>query len=124
VLELSGGLVAVGLDDDAFAAWTLAGGSWSPPAGFGRRDPDGSAAAYVVGLASAGAEVAVTYSDGARFRLAVGPAGASWPDVTPPVSVAVTGDRQLAVAGGGGRFLLLADDGDGGRVWVADAPRD
>jgi hypothetical protein len=38
------------------------------------------------------------------------------------VSVPVTGDRQLAVAGGDGRFLLLADDGDGGRVWVADAP--
>ena len=32
----------------------------------------------------------------------------------------MTGDRQLAVAGGGGRFLLLADDGTGGRVWVGD----
>ena len=121
-VELPEGLVAVGLDDQAFAAWTLAGGAWSPPVTFGGRDLDGSAAAYVVGLASVGEEVAATYSDGARFRLAVGRAGAPWPDVAPPASVPVTGDGQLTVAGGDGQFLLVADDGDGGRVWVADAP--
>ena len=116
------GLVAVGLDDDAFAAWTLADGTWKLTQGFGRRDPAGTEAAYVAGLASVGDEVAVTYSDGAHFRLALGPAGGDWRDVATPSSVPVSGDDQLAVAGGDGRFLLLADDGSGGRVWVADAP--
>ncbi len=117
------GLVAVGLDDDAFAAWTLADGSWTLTHRFGRRDPAGTEAAYVAGLSSVGDEVAVTYSDGAHFRLALGPSGEPWPDVVIPVAVPVTGDAQLAVAGGDGRFLLLADAGSGGRVWVADAPR-
>jgi hypothetical protein len=116
------GLVAVGLDDDAFAAWTLTDGSWTLTRAFGHRDPAGTEAAYVAGLASVGGEVAVTYSDGAHFRLALGPAGGPYPDVAPPVSVPVTGDDQLAVAGGDGRFLLLADEGSGGRVWVADGP--
>jgi hypothetical protein len=122
VAETPQGLVAVGLDGEAFGAWTLADGSWRLTTTFGRRDPAGTEAAYVVGLASVEQEVAVTYSDGARFRLALGPATGPWPDVTPPVSVPVTGEDQLAVAGGDGRFLLLADDGTGGRVWVADAP--
>ena len=61
------GLVAVGLDDDAFGAWTLVDGSWRPALTFGRRDPAGTEAAYVVGLASVGSEVAVTYSDGAQL---------------------------------------------------------
>jgi hypothetical protein len=122
VTETSDGLVAVGLDHDAFAAWTLADGSWTLPHRFGQRDPAGTEAAYVVGLASVGDEVAVTYSDGALFRLALGPGDGPWTDAAPPVSVPVTGDDQLAVAGGDGRFLLLADEGSGGRVWVADAP--
>ena len=45
-----------------------------------------------------------------------------WADVAPPVSVPVTGDDQLAVAGGDGRFVLLADDGTGGRMWVGQVP--
>jgi hypothetical protein len=114
------GLVAVGLDGGAFGAWRLAGGSWRLATTFGQRDPAGTEAAYVTGLASVGNQVAVTYSDGAHFRLALGPDGGPWPDVTPPVSVPVTGDDQLAVAGGDGRFLLLSDDGKGGRVWVGD----
>ncbi len=120
VTPTPGGLVAVGLDDDAFGAWTLLDGSWRPALTFGRRDPAGTEAAYVVGLASVGSEVAVTYSDGAQFRLALGPAAGPWSDVTPPASVPVNGDDQLGVAGGGGRFLLLSDDGTGGRVWVGD----
>ena len=48
--------------------------------------------------------------------------GGAWTDLVAPESVRVNGDHQLAVAGGAGRFLLLADDGTRGRVWVATAP--
>ncbi len=115
------GLVAVGLDGTRFAAWTLSSGSWRLATTFGRRDPAGAEASYVVGLASVGDQVAVTYSDGARFRLALGPVDGTWSDVDPPVSIPVNGDHQLAVTSGDGRFLLLADDGTSARVWVADA---
>ena len=122
VAETPRGLVAVGLDGDAFGAWTLSEDTWSSPMSFGHRDPGAREAAYIVSLASVRSEVAVAYSDGAHFRLALGPAGGPWPDVAAPVSIPVTGDGQLAVAGGGGRLLLVGDDGSEGRVWVGEAP--
>jgi hypothetical protein len=122
VAETSAGLLAVGLDDQAFGAWTLTGDSWSSGSTFGRQDPAAREAPYVSGLAVSGNEVAASYSDGVRFRLAMGPVGGSWNDLAPPVSVTVNGDHDLAVVGGAGLFLLLADDGTRGRVWVAHAP--
>ena len=122
VVETPQGLVTVGLDNGAFAAWTLAGASWATTTAFGERDPAGTAAAYVAGVASVGDEVAVSHSDGSHYRLALGRAGGPWRDVVPPTSVRVSGDDQLTVAGGDGRFLLVADPGSGARVWVADAP--
>lgn len=118
----SQGLLAVGLDDEAFGAWTLTDGSWSSPATFGRRDPDGAEAAYVSSLAVAGDDVAVAYSDGAHFRLASGRVGGPWPDQPLPESVPVSGDHQVAVGGHDGTYLLLADDGVRGRVWLGKAP--
>ncbi len=116
------GLLAVGLDGQAFGAWTLSGGSWSKPTTFGRQDTAGVEPAYVAGLAVTGDEVVATYSDGVHFRLAMASHGGAWADLPAPEQIAVTGDRQLAISGGDGRFLLLGDDGTRGRVWVGTAP--
>jgi hypothetical protein len=118
----SQGMLAVGRDNGAFGAWTLADGTWSSPAAFGRTEPDAQEAAYVSSLAVAGDTVAVTYSDGSYFRLASGKVGGGWPDQPLPESVPVNGDDQVAVAGHGDAFLLLADDGTRGRVWLGRAP--
>jgi hypothetical protein len=116
------GLLAVGLVDDAFGAWTLADGSWSAPTTFGTEDPDGEEAAYVSSVAVAGGDVAVAYSDGAHFRLASGEVGRPWPDQPLPQTIPVNGDHQVAVAGHGDTFLLVTDDGTRGRVWLGRAP--
>jgi hypothetical protein len=50
------------------------------------------------------------------------PVGGAWTDLVAPESVTVNGDHQVTVASGAGRFLLLADDGTRGRVWIATAP--
>ena len=120
--ETPKGLLAVGLDDHTFGAWTLSGGSWSGGSTFGRQDPAGLEAAYVSGLAVAGNDVVASYSDGVRFRLAAATVGGAWTDLVAPESVTVNGDHQVAVASGAGRFLLLTDDGTRGLVWVATAP--
>ncbi len=120
--ETPKGLLAVGLDNHAFGAWTLSGRSWTSGSTFGRQEPAALEAPFVSGLAVAGNEVAASYSDGVRFRLATAPVGGAWSDLVAPESVTVSGDHQLAVTGGAGRFLLLADDGTRGRVWVATAP--
>ena len=110
--------MAVGLDGRAFGSWTESDGSWSAPATFGRQDPARLEAPYVAGLAVVGTEVAVAYSDGVTFRLAVAPSGDDWSDLLAPVSVPVSGDHQLGISAGGGRFLLVCDDGSRSRVWV------
>jgi hypothetical protein len=120
--ETPKGLLVVGLDDHAFGARTLSGGSWSKGSTFGRQNPAGLEAAYVSGLAVSGNEVLASYSDGVHFRLAAAAVGGAWGDLAAPESVSVNGDHQVAVAAGAGRFLLLADDGTRGRVWVATAP--
>lgn len=120
--ETPRGLLAVGLADHEFGAWRLADGSWSTPTLFGRQDPSAVEASYVSGLAVAGDDVAVSYSDGVHFRVSTAVDGGSWTDLAVPVSVSVSGDHQLAVSGGNGRLLLLGDDGTRSRVWVAAAP--
>ena len=116
----SAGLLVAGLLDGGFGVWTLDGARGRPARrSVGRTRPLG--AAYVSGLAVTGSLVLATYSDGdvpaggrSRRRDPVRPC--------PTVSVTVSGDHDLAVAGGDGRCLLVTDDGTRGRVWVANAP--
>jgi hypothetical protein len=103
---------AAGLLDPRFGLWALRRGAWTEVRAFGSRDPDGTAAPYVSGLASAGGLVAATYSDGARFRLWVGR------DVAMPTEVSVDGDRTATLASHGRRLLLLTDDDRTGGVWL------
>ena len=106
-----------GLLDGGYGVWALRDGSWTLDERFGELDPDGTGAAYVSGLAAPGGLVAVTYSDGTRFRL--------WAanDVPMPAEIPVDGDRTATLAAHGRRLLLLTDDDHVGRAWLATVPR-
>jgi hypothetical protein len=120
VLTRDGPLVA-GQRDDAFAVWADHG-SWTLTSTFGRQRADASEPDFVSGLAWTGHLVAATYSDGASFRLAVGPPEDLTDGVPLPADVDSTGDHTVTVAAHGDQLLLLADDGVRGGVWTTRAP--
>ena len=115
------GPLVAGVLDQRFGLWLLRRGAWSLEGSFGERDPDGTSAPYVSGLAFGGGLVMATYSDGRVFRLA---AGDSSPDDSPlPVAVTVQGDHAVTVAAvHGDEVLLLTDDGRTGRTWTSPLP--
>ena len=122
VVLTGSGPLAVGLDDQGFGAWAESGGRWSLESTFGRVDPGATSAAYVSGAAWTGSRLVTTYSDGARFHLASGTTGVM---VESPLPTAVTvgGDRTATVTAHGPHLLLLTDDGDQGRIWLARLQR-
>jgi hypothetical protein len=116
------GPVAVGLDDKGFGVWADRQGRWSQESTFGAEDPGGTSAAYLSGVAWTGSLLAATYSDGARFRLAIGATGGL--DVVPlPTTVTVRGDHTVTIATHLDDAVLLTDDGAQGRVWLTRVPR-
>ena len=87
----------------------------------GAEDPGGTSAAYLSGVAWTDSLLAATYSDGARFRLAIGATGGL--DVVPlPVNVTVRGDHTVTIAAHLDDAVLLTDDGAQGRVWLTRVP--
>ncbi len=107
------GPVAVGLDDKGFGVWADRQGRWSQESTFGAEDPGGTSAAYLSGVAWTGSLLAATYSDGARFRLAIGATGGL--DVVPlPMTVTVRGDHTVTIATHLDDAVLLTDDGAAG----------
>ena len=115
------GPVVAGVLDERFGLWLRSGGSWSLETAFGERDPDGTDAPYVAGLVLVGAQVLASYSDGAHFRLALG-GGRGLTDLPLPTTVTVTGDHTATLAAQVDQALLLTDDGQRGRVWLAHVP--
>jgi len=120
IVRVGSGPVVAGLLDGRFGLWRREGVAWTLEGTFGERDPDATSAAYVSGLAWTGSLVVATYSDGTRFRLAVG--GTSLDDSALPTSVAVAGDHAVSIATHGSQALLVTDDGRQGRVWLAEVP--
>jgi hypothetical protein len=118
LVETPAGPDLAGLLDQGLGLWLSRSGHWRLVERFGSVDADARAAAYVSGMAWAGGDAAaVTYSDGARFRLWVGQ------DVPMPTEVTVDGDRTATVAAHGHHLLLLTDDDTSGRAWTATRPR-
>jgi hypothetical protein len=115
------GPLVAGVLDDRFGLWLRTRGSWRLETPFGERDPDGTAAPYVSGLVFVGAQLLTSYSDGARFGLALG-GGAGLVDLPLPTTVTVTGDHTATLAAHGDLALLLTDDGRRGRVWLTRIP--
>jgi len=121
VVATADGLVAVGLDDRGFGVWFARNARWALDSTFGRVATGATSAAEVTGAAWTGSLLAVTYSDGERFRLAVGPRG-GLDAVALPTTVSVRGDHAVTVATHEGDTLLLTDDGDQGLVWRTRLP--
>lgn len=120
VVGLPGGsLLAVGLRGETFASWARTGEGWQRSVRFGGLAEDWAGAAYVASLVVTDRGVMATVSDGATYQLWHTISGRSWQQVQVPASPEVAGDHTL-VAGSGAGLLLLADDGEGGRVWTGE----
>ena len=114
-----GDLLAVGIRGDTFAAWRRTEDGWQRSVRFGRQADDWVGAAYVASLVGTDAGVLATLSDGAAYQLWHSGDGRDWEQLAVPTAPVVAGDHTLVV-GTGGRLLLLADEGDGGRVWTGE----
>ncbi|MQA24271.1 MAG: hypothetical protein GEU94_02100 [Micromonosporaceae bacterium] len=122
VIAFRAGVYAMGLLDDAFAAWrrTGADGKWRRAARFGGVDPDGRASPFVSGLTRAGDGLVAAVSDQTRYQLWASPDGKGWRPVKTPTRPTTAGEHLMTATGVGEQVILLADDGKAGRAWIAE----
>jgi photosystem II stability/assembly factor-like uncharacterized protein len=115
-----GGVLALGLRGHSFGVWRRKDGRWTKGATFGRVRSDATGSPFVAALAADAGGFWATTSDGARYALWHSPDGDDWTRVDTPAKAPTTaGDHILTIAADGSDVLLLADDGEGGRVWTA-----
>ena len=119
VIQVPDGLLAAGLRGDEFGTWQRVDGTWDAFGAFGALDPDRRAAPFVSGLTEAGSQVFASVSDGTSYRLWASDDGRDWRPVTTPSTPSTAGEHTMSVSSSGGSVLLLADDGETGRVWLA-----
>jgi hypothetical protein len=122
VARSDGGLLAVGLRDDGFGAWRRTDGRWSAAESFGRLDPEGQAFAGSSSLATSGDRALAAVSDGTSYSLWGHLGDEDWLRVEVPVTPTAAGEHVLTVGATEGTVLLVADDGETGRVWRAAWP--
>jgi hypothetical protein len=124
VLPYNGELYAVGLRGNGFGTWQQgAGAQWRAGAAFGALDSAGRAAPFIAGLANPEPGLVTTVSDGAKYGLWASNDGQRWREVATPTRPTTAGEHIMSVAASGHSLLLLADDGQAGRVWLVDAMR-
>jgi hypothetical protein len=124
VVPYHGELRAVGLRGNGFGAWRQqTGADWQAGNSFGALDTAGRASPFVSGLTVADPGLVTALSDGLKYGLWASPDGQRWRPVTTPTRPSTAGEHIMTVAGTGRSVLLLADDGQAGRVWLADAMR-
>ncbi len=115
------GVLAVGLMGDGFGAWERTGREWTRESSFGDFVDDSTGTAYVNSLSSHGALILAAVSDREALRLfGSTDSGGEWSEVSVPVQPVPAGEQALAARFGEEQVLLLADDAEQGRVWVAD----
>lgn len=114
-----GRLLAVGRSDDTFAAWVRDDDGWQESVGFGEIAGSWRGAPYVASLARTPAGVLATLSTGDHYELWRTGNGRDWQRVVVPPTPETAGDHTLAIADGD-ELLLVADAGDGGRVWSGE----
>ena len=114
------GVLALGLRGDSFGVWRREDGRWKTAGTFGHVRSDASGSPFVAALVGDGKDLWATTSDGARYALWNSADGDDWARVeTPAAPPGTAGDHVLSVAADGGDVLLLADDGESGRLWRA-----
>ena len=117
VIRTPEGLLAAGLRGDEFGTWERADGTWHRLGTFGALDPDRRAGPYVSGLTQFGARVFASVSDGTSYALWASADGREWRPVTTPTNPTTAGEHIMSVSSAGSSLILLADDGETGRVW-------
>lgn len=122
VVRLNGQFVGLGLHGSAFGAWRgdpTKAGSWQDVGRFGAEGNNGLG--DVRSAAVAGQRLFVTGNLGATYGFwTSGDAGGSWrPVALPPGPHPAGSDRTMAVAAMGGTLVLVGDDRQQGRVWLA-----
>jgi hypothetical protein len=106
----STGPVLAGIDDRAFGVWSEREGTWSLSSTFGVARAEATSPMFVSALVWTGSELAVTYTDGRAFHLALG-SPTSLTTLRLPTRVTDRGDHTAAVASHGSELLLLTDVG-------------
>jgi hypothetical protein len=118
VLPTDDGLVALGLRGDGFGAWLRDDDGWEAASDFGSIPDDSRSSPFVATLASGPRGLWATTSDGSAYALWHSDDGDEWAEVRLPATAPATaGEHVLAVAAHDEELVLLADDGEGGRVW-------
>jgi hypothetical protein len=114
------GVLALGLRGPTFGVWRREDGQWSHTGTFGHVRSDAGGSPFVASLAADANDYWATTSDGARYALWHSTDGDDWTHVdTPAKAPGTAGDHLLSVAADTSVVLLLSDDGDAGRVWIA-----
>lgn len=119
VLRSDGTVVAVGLSGTRFASWTRIDGTWEESVRFGRLSSEPTGAPYVATLVDSDLGVLATVSTGADYELWLLGGDETWQRLDVPLTPQTAGDHALAVGGGGSALVLVADAGEGGRLWTA-----
>lgn len=122
-VDTEAGLLAVGLRGDGFGVWERTGEEWTTGAAFGDFEDETTGSAFVssASASDSGDLVLVAGSDRVAYRLwASTDQGAQWSEVPVPLHPASAGEQTLVARVGDGQVMLLADDAEQGRVWLAD----
>ncbi len=122
VVSLEDRLVAVGIRGDGFGTWERRVGGWRPGVRFGALDDDGHASPFVSALTVTGDQLVATVSDSTSYAMWTSTRGEDWRPVRTPTHPTTAGEHIMSVASDGEQVLLLADDGEHGRVWGAHWP--
>jgi len=117
VIRTPEGLLAAGLRGDEFGTWERVDGTWHRLGTFGALDPDRRAGPYVSGLTQFAARVFASVSDGTSYALWASADGREWRAVTTPTNPTTAGEHIMSISSSGSSVILLADDGETGRVW-------
>lgn len=120
VINTGDGLLAAGIRGDEFGTWTRVDGTWKRLGTFARLDPDRRAGPYVSALTPAGSNYFAAISDGTTYQLWASADAHDWRPVPTPTTPTTAGEHIMALGASGSTLLLLADDGEAGRIWLVE----
>jgi hypothetical protein len=116
--RLGDAVVALGPQGGGFAAWRYTGTAWSEPIGFGRHG--GAQPPRVTGVTTTPDGLVAAVADGTTHRLWTSPDATVWRELRTPSDLPAGPTRRLLVAAAGSRLMVVADDGERARIFVAD----